>query len=93
MAACARKAANTNGARLRFSFEDGLELLREVRAANPIEDHSQWVTVKENVVRATGKSFSLRAVRDHFDMLLAQYKRDDRSNLHNSIRFYGISSC
>lgn len=70
-----RKPAKTNGARLRFSFQGGLDLLMEFRAANAIQDLSQWTTVKENEARATGKAFSLRAVRDHFDLLLAQYKR------------------
>ncbi|KAH9384681.1 hypothetical protein HPB48_026695 [Haemaphysalis longicornis] len=87
MAACdrTRKPAKTNGPRLRFSFQDGLDLLREVRATNAVQDLSQWTTVKENVARATGKAFSLRAVRDHFDLLLAQYKRDDRANLQKGV--------
>lgn len=75
-----RKPAKSNGAWLRFSFLDSMKL-RKVRVANAVADPLQRTTAQENVARATGKPFTLHAVRDHFDLLLAQYKRDDLANL------------
>ncbi|KAH7948829.1 hypothetical protein HPB49_002693 [Dermacentor silvarum] len=70
--------------RTRFSQDTDLALLREVRAVKPFADQAGWASVATNVKTATQKDFSQRALRDRLDLLLAQYRRNDRANMRKS---------
>lgn len=67
--------------RLRFTIHDDLVLLREVLEQNPYERHDRWKEIRETVVNFTGKAFTVRAVREHVEYLLALLAKDDRGNL------------
>lgn len=67
--------------RLRFCVEDDLALLSEVNASNPFKDPSRWTVITKNVQAATGKAFSVRALRERLDLLLAQFVANDLANL------------
>ena len=67
--------------RLRFNINDDLILLREVIAANPYEDVNLWKEVHNKTVEATGKLFTLRAIKDHMDHLLKLWRKSDTTNL------------
>ncbi|CAN7991471.1 unnamed protein product, partial [Ixodes hexagonus] len=82
MAAPAPKSAASS--RLRFSAQDDIALLQEVHATKRFKGAGRWVGVANNLLFATGKSFSPRAVRDRFDLLLAQFASEDRANLRKS---------
>ncbi|KAG0416143.1 hypothetical protein HPB47_006675, partial [Ixodes persulcatus] len=47
-------------------------------------DPSRWAQIANNLLSATGKSFSARAVRYRLDLLLAQFAAEDRANLRGS---------
>ncbi|CAN7951150.1 unnamed protein product, partial [Ixodes pacificus] len=80
----AAAAAAAASSRLRFSAQDDISLLQEVHALNPFEDPSRWAQIANNLLSATGKSFSARAVSDRLDLLLAQFAAEDRANLRRS---------
>ncbi|CAH1103034.1 unnamed protein product [Psylliodes chrysocephalus] len=70
--------------RLRFTSNDEIVLLREVLAQNPFEDPKKWTTIKDNIVNVTNKSFSLRTLKNHFDVLLLNWLRKDKANRNKS---------
>ncbi|XP_015837594.2 trichohyalin [Tribolium castaneum] len=70
--------------RLRFTIFDDLVLLREVLHQNPYEKHERWKEIREIVVNVTEKAFTVRAVKDHVEYLLALLAKDDRANLRKS---------
>lgn len=67
--------------RVRFSTEDDLGLLRQVLAENPFEDASRWRRIHEKLLETSGKSFSLRAVKDHLQNLLKLFINQDKANI------------
>ncbi|KAH7974158.1 hypothetical protein HPB49_010593 [Dermacentor silvarum] len=69
--------------RVRFTSEDDLNLLKEVFAENPFEQTSRWRTIATNVGDAVvpAKTFSVRAVRERLDLLMAYFKARDEANL------------
>ncbi|KAH7960476.1 hypothetical protein HPB49_020147 [Dermacentor silvarum] len=77
-------AKTAASSRTRFTHDDDLALLCEVRAVNPFADQAGWASVATNVKIATEKEFSQRALRDRLDLLLAQYRRNDRTNMRKS---------
>ncbi|KAH7937766.1 hypothetical protein HPB49_015791 [Dermacentor silvarum] len=72
--------------RVRFTREDDLNLLKEVFAENPFEQTSRWRTIATNVGDALvpTKTFSVRAVRERRDDLIAYFKARDEANLKNT---------
>ena len=56
--------------RLRFSINDYLILLHKIILTNPYQDVNIWKEIHNKTVFPTGKSFRLRAVKDHIDHLL-----------------------
>ncbi|CAN7950111.1 unnamed protein product, partial [Ixodes hexagonus] len=67
-----------------FTIADDLALLREVLLNNPFRDPLQWNSITTQLHGCTGKMFTVRAVRERLDLLLAQYAADDRTNLRKS---------
>lgn len=52
----------------------------EVRTVNPFAVKAGWASVATYVKTATEKDFSQHALRDRLDLLLAQYRCNDRAN-------------
>lgn len=68
-------------ARLRFTFDDEIALLREFVANNPSEDPQKWETIQQHVEETTGKSFLIRTLKKHLQLLLEIFaKKDDADN-------------
>ncbi|CAN7977488.1 unnamed protein product [Ixodes persulcatus] len=80
----AASKASGSGVRVRFTIADDLALLREVLLANPFRDPQQWNHITTQLQGSTQKMFTVRAVRERCDLLLAQYASDDRTNLRKS---------
>ncbi|CAN7941402.1 unnamed protein product, partial [Ixodes hexagonus] len=78
--------------RIRLTIADDLALLREVLLNNPFRDPLQWNSITTQLHGCTGKVFTVRAVRERLDLLLAQYAADDRANLRN-IKVSPASPC
>ncbi|KAG0422004.1 hypothetical protein HPB47_002148 [Ixodes persulcatus] len=68
----------------RFAITDDIVLLHEVVALNPLRNATQWTAVTDNLNAATGRSFTVRSVRERCDLLLGHLRREDRSNLRKS---------
>lgn len=77
--------APSSAPRPKFSKSDDLDLLRDVRECNPFKDGMQhpmrWTEIAVWLSAAKGKMFSARTVRDHTDLLLAQYADKDSKGL------------
>lgn len=67
--------------RLRFVAQDDVILLREVLALNPFEDASRWVALKEIVHEKSRKNFTIRALKEHLDLLLKKFTEKDDKNI------------
>nr|XP_050040809.1 uncharacterized protein LOC126537765 [Dermacentor andersoni] len=67
-----------------FTADDDLCILREVLGTNPFQDVRLWPQVAKNVVEATSKTFSLRSIRNHCELLMAQFLHKDTANLKKS---------
>lgn len=63
--------------RLRFNVYDDLVLLKEVLKHNPFENVWKWSEIKDTVSSVTGKDFSLRCIKDHLNLLLDIYLKDN----------------
>ncbi|KAH7986098.1 hypothetical protein HPB49_026119 [Dermacentor silvarum] len=79
MAAPARSCA-----RVHFTADVDILVLREARAINPYEDVSRWAVMSENLPRAIQRNLSPHCLRDRVDLLLAQSAARDRANLRKS---------
>lgn len=66
--------------RNRFSSEDDIVLLKEVIANNPMSNPQTWIQVAKQVNTLSGKSFSLRSIKDHLQLLLKLFLKKDREN-------------
>ncbi|XP_029842251.2 caldesmon [Ixodes scapularis] len=69
--------------RLRFTVDEDLCLLREVRAANPFASPEGWTLVYSNLLVALTRVFTIRAIRDRVDLLLGYFRQQDTANLRN----------
>ncbi|KAG0436168.1 hypothetical protein HPB47_018101 [Ixodes persulcatus] len=78
--ACASPLAS----RRRFAITDDIVLLHEVEALNPLRNATQCTAVTDNLKAATGRSFTVRSVRERCDLLLGLFRREERSNLRES---------
>lgn len=70
-----------NPERLRFTYEDDITLLKEVISQNPFENNERWKNININVIAVTNINFSLRAIRDHTNYLLQNWRKDNNKNL------------
>ncbi|KAH7941402.1 hypothetical protein HPB49_013339 [Dermacentor silvarum] len=72
--------------RVRFASENDLSLLKVVFAENPFEQTSRWRSIATNVGDALvhAKTFSVRAVRERLDLLMAYFKGRDEASLKKS---------
>ncbi|KAG0445218.1 hypothetical protein HPB47_018329 [Ixodes persulcatus] len=69
--------------RLRFTVDEDLCLLREVRAVNPFASPEGWTLVYSNLLVALTRVFTIRAIRDRVDLLLGYFRQQDTANLRN----------
>uniref|UniRef100_A0A147BCY4 Uncharacterized protein n=1 Tax=Ixodes ricinus TaxID=34613 RepID=A0A147BCY4_IXORI len=69
--------------RLRFTVDEDLCLLREVRAVNPFASPERWTLVYTNLLVALTRVFTIRAIRDRVDLLLGYFRQQDTANLRN----------
>lgn len=67
--------------RARFTVEDDINLLKEICAENPFKDSKAWLVIAKNIEVGTKRIFTVRAIRDRCDLLLAQFVHEDRTNL------------
>ncbi|KAL1487938.1 hypothetical protein ABEB36_015321 [Hypothenemus hampei] len=74
----------TKNARLRFTMQNDLDILRQVLVENPFEDPSRWQSINNSINAITGKDFSVRATREHTEYLLKLFAKEDLSKLRNS---------
>ncbi|KAH9367118.1 hypothetical protein HPB48_014744 [Haemaphysalis longicornis] len=70
--------------RARFTVEDDINLLKEICAENPFKDSKAWLVIAKNIEVGTKRIFTVRAIRDRCDLLLAQFVHEDRTNLKKS---------
>lgn len=66
--------------RVRFTTEDNVILLREVLSTNPFEDAMRWVVIQDAMHEGTMKIISLRALRQHLELLLRKFIEQDDQN-------------
>ncbi|KAL1487864.1 hypothetical protein ABEB36_015514 [Hypothenemus hampei] len=74
----------TKNARLRFTMQNDLDILRQVLVENPFEDPSRWQSINNSINAITGKDFSVRATREHTEYLLKLFAKEDLSKLRKS---------
>ncbi|CAN7950335.1 unnamed protein product, partial [Ixodes pacificus] len=67
-----------------FLIEDDLLLLSAVQDITPFADRPLWALVTRKLNEAAGNAFTVRAVRARCDRLIAQFRRQDRTNLRKS---------
>ncbi|CAN7944502.1 unnamed protein product [Ixodes pacificus] len=70
--------------RLRFTVDEDLCLLRDVRAVNPFGSPEGWTLVYTNLPVALTRVFTIRAIRDRVDLLLGYLRQQDTANLQKS---------
>ncbi|KAG5866883.1 hypothetical protein JTB14_037484 [Gonioctena quinquepunctata] len=56
--------------RMRFRAEDDIALLREVARQNPFSNSGVWDVIREHVFLLTAKSFSVKSLKDHLDLII-----------------------
>ena len=66
--------------RLRFTQEDKTILLREVLSINPFEEAGRWILIQEILKEKTGKLFSIRALKEHLELLMKKFIDLDNQN-------------
>uniref|UniRef100_A0A6P7GRH1 Uncharacterized protein LOC114339912 n=1 Tax=Diabrotica virgifera virgifera TaxID=50390 RepID=A0A6P7GRH1_DIAVI len=64
--------------RLRFTSEDDLLLIRQVRGVNPYFNHERWGDIQESVCEQTGKRFSIRCIKEHVENLINSWIKKER---------------
>lgn len=67
---------------MRFGDNDELVLLREVLALNPFLNPNVWDIIQEHIRSLTGKTFTVRSLRDHLELLIKLWlkENDDLKN-------------
>lgn len=66
--------------RVRFTYEDDVILLREIVSKNPLLNSEMWEEVKTNVCQMTKKTFSIKTLRQHMNILLEQWTEKENKN-------------
>lgn len=59
--------------RFRFTEEHDAHLLREVFGQNPYEDQGRWANIQVNMIQITGKSLSIRSLRERVQNLMKKF--------------------
>lgn len=62
--------------RFRFTDEFDLHLAREVYGQNPYEDPKRWAIIQINIIQISGKSVSIRTLKDRIQNLIKTYKKN-----------------
>lgn len=75
------KCQKNKVSRLRFSYDEDLELLRLVVAKDPYENNGEWKIIHKEIVQYTGKDFSVRALRERLQHLLKLFIKEDTTAL------------
>ncbi|KAH8036202.1 hypothetical protein HPB51_020023 [Rhipicephalus microplus] len=78
--------AKQRSARFYFTPEVDIFLLREVLAVDPFEDSSRWAAIARNLSAVLLRNVVARSLRDHLDLLLAQFAARGRKNLRSAVR-------
>ncbi|KAG0419107.1 hypothetical protein HPB47_004357, partial [Ixodes persulcatus] len=77
----AKRRAMPATLRLRFTDDEDLCLLREVRAVNPFASPKGWTLVYTNLLVALTRVFTVRAIRDRVYLLMGYFRQQDTANL------------
>ncbi|CAG9837712.1 unnamed protein product [Diabrotica balteata] len=59
--------------RFRFTDEFDLHLAREIFGQNPYEDQRRWCLIQVNMLQITGKSISVRTLKDRIQNLIKKH--------------------
>ncbi|KAF5302625.1 hypothetical protein FQR65_LT19100 [Abscondita terminalis] len=81
-------SGNAKKARLRFTYNDDLVLLREFVRENPflVPGDDGWDVLRRNVEILTGKGFTLRTLKQHLILLIELWlKKDKIDNVRSGI--------
>ncbi|KAM7311148.1 caldesmon-like [Ixodes scapularis] len=70
--------------RKRFTVAEDLLLLQEIAARNPYGEPQRWADILSRLIAATGREFTMRAVRERADLLLGYFRQQDTANLRKS---------
>ena len=71
-------SASLNKKRLKFKFDDEVILLREIVSRNPFKNgNTCWEEVKSSFLLLTQKDFTVKSIRQHVQMLIANWKNKD----------------
>lgn len=67
--------------RIRFTAEDNVELLRLVVYENPYKDETKWVNITEDMIKTTGKQFTIRGITDHLEYEFEKWNAKNNFNM------------
>lgn len=62
-----------NKSRFRFNDDYDLHLAREVVGQNPYEEPKRWNLINVNMIQVTGKSVSVRTLKERIQNLVKKY--------------------
>lgn len=62
-------------------IDKDLCLLKEVSSADPFGSPTAWEEVLRNVVRAVQHELTIRAIKEHVDLLIGYFRQQDIVNL------------
>lgn len=65
----------------RRRIDEDLCLLKEVASADPLGSPTAWEEVLRNVVRAVQRDLTIRAIKEHVDLLIGYFRQQDIVNL------------
>lgn len=68
-------------ARIRFSADETVMVLREVVYYNPYKNNEKWVIITNAMRTATKKQFTERGIKDHVDYEYKIWNRNNNDNL------------
>lgn len=64
--------------RMFFTREDDLLLAQEVVGQNPYEDGKRWNIIQCNILQITGKSISVRTIKERTSNLINKFQKKER---------------
>ncbi|XP_028145600.1 uncharacterized protein LOC114339169 [Diabrotica virgifera virgifera] len=71
--------------RQRFSYDDDIVLLKEIVSRNPFANGKEaWCEVKNSFSILTQKDFTIKSIRQHFQMLIGAWKKKDTETQKSS---------
>ncbi|CAN7990927.1 unnamed protein product [Ixodes hexagonus] len=70
--------------RKRFTVIEDLCLLREIVGRNPFAAPERWPEILNSLVAASGRDFTMRAIRERADLLLGYFRQQDTVQLRRS---------